>query len=77
MSTQSHSHSHSHAPGGSQKLPDIPWTENEGRLIWSLITEMEKPENFKVLLGKKDKKEVCLLKSIPVFISNTIPEYQW
>jgi hypothetical protein len=60
MSSQIDSHTPSSVPQGSQRLPDIPWAENDGSLIWSLITEMEKPENFKVLLGKKDKKEVCL-----------------
>ncbi|KAJ7740346.1 hypothetical protein B0H16DRAFT_1424231 [Mycena metata] len=38
-------------------LPDFPWTDNKSALISSLITEMEKPENSKVLFGKKEKGE--------------------
>ena len=40
------------------KIPDIPWTEINNSLIWSLLTKIEKPANYKVLLGKKDKDEV-------------------
>jgi hypothetical protein len=58
MATPEVSHTPAQAVAASNRLPDIPWTEDSGRLIWSLLTEMEKPENFKVLLGKKDKKEV-------------------
>ena len=58
MATPEVSHTPSQATTAPNRLPDIPWTEDNGRLIWSLLTEMEKPENFKVLLGKKDKKEV-------------------
>ena len=42
------------------KIPDILWTEDNNRLIWSLLTEIEKPANYKVLFGKKDKDEVNL-----------------
>jgi hypothetical protein len=40
------------------KIPDIPWTEDNNLLIWSLLNEIEKPANYKVLFGKKDKDEV-------------------
>jgi len=40
-------------------LPPIPWAENDAALTWSLIGELEKPENFKVLFGKRDNSEVC------------------
>jgi hypothetical protein len=46
---------------GSQakpRIPDIQWLEDNGKLIWALLTEMERKENCKVLLGKKDKNEV-------------------
>ncbi|KAF8056303.1 hypothetical protein FPV67DRAFT_1531959 [Lyophyllum atratum] len=38
-------------------IPSIAWQSNNGELIWNLITELEKPENFKVFCGKKDKDE--------------------
>jgi hypothetical protein len=41
-----------------KKLPEIPWAEDDNRLTWSLLTEIEKPANYKVLFGKKDKDEV-------------------
>ena len=34
-------------------LPKIPWTANGSALIWSLLSEIEKTENRKVLFGKK------------------------
>ena len=40
------------------KLVDIPWKEDSFKLIWALLTELEKPKNAKIFLGKKDKKEV-------------------
>jgi hypothetical protein len=39
-------------------LPDFPWTADKNKLVWDLITEMEKPDNSKVLFGKKEKGEV-------------------
>ena len=42
----------------STKVPAINWSANEGELISKLITELEKPENFKVFLGKKEKYDV-------------------
>src|ERR1700689_3882565 len=39
-------------------LPSISWTANDNHLTWSLLTEMEKYENFRVLFGKVDKEEV-------------------
>ncbi|KAF8054710.1 hypothetical protein FPV67DRAFT_1644943 [Lyophyllum atratum] len=38
-------------------IPSIAWQSNNGELIWNLITELERPENFKVFCGKKDKDE--------------------
>ena len=43
-----------------EKVPVINWSANEGELISKLITELEKPENFKVFLGKKDKYKVSV-----------------
>jgi hypothetical protein len=37
------------------KVLVINWSANKGELISKLITELKKPENFKVFLGKKDK----------------------
>ncbi|KAJ7577898.1 hypothetical protein C8J56DRAFT_737782, partial [Mycena floridula] len=34
-------------------LPDLDWSEDDGKLTWNLITQIEKPENFKVLFGTK------------------------
>ena len=42
------------------KIPDILWTKNSNWLIWSLLTEIKKPVNYKVLFRKKDKDEVNL-----------------
>jgi len=41
------------------KLPDIPWSEDDNKLVWAFITELERDENYKVLFGKKDVNEVC------------------
>lgn len=38
-----------------RRIPDIPWREDNGRLIWSLLAEIEKDENRHVFLGKADK----------------------
>ncbi|KAI0725004.1 hypothetical protein C8Q72DRAFT_935049 [Fomitopsis betulina] len=46
--------------GSSRKkssVPDIDWKANNGALLWQLIGELEKPENFRVLFGKRDKNE--------------------
>ena len=52
-------------PKTKKDVPTINWSGNDGELIWKLITELEKPENFKVFLGKKDKNEVHnILKSL-------------
>lgn len=40
------------------RIPAINWSANEGELISKLITELEKIENFRVFLGKKDKYDV-------------------
>ena len=47
------------------KIPDIPWTEHDNRLTWLLLTEIEKPVNYKVLFGKKDKDEVSQSSCFP------------
>ena len=41
-------------------LPSINWNADDSALLWSLISEMEKKDNSKVLFGKKEKNEVCL-----------------
>jgi hypothetical protein len=52
-------------PKTKENVPAINWSGNDGELIWKLIMELEKPQNFKVGLGKKDKNEVCnILKSL-------------
>ncbi|KIM50179.1 hypothetical protein SCLCIDRAFT_34571 [Scleroderma citrinum Foug A] len=38
-------------------LPKIPWSENSHAQVWSLIAEISKSVNYKVLYGKKDKNE--------------------
>lgn len=43
-----------------QKIPDIPWAENNNALNWAFLTELEKDANYKILFGKKDRTEVCL-----------------
>ena len=48
-------------PRSKSALPSINWTADDSALLWSLISEMEKKENTKVLFGKKEKNEVCLL----------------
>jgi len=47
--------------GKKIKVPllEIPWSENSHARVWSLIAEISKPANYKVLYGKKDKNEVC------------------
>jgi hypothetical protein len=40
------------------KIQDIPWGEDNDRLVWTFITECEKDINYKVLLGKKETTEV-------------------
>ncbi|KAJ7151178.1 hypothetical protein C8R46DRAFT_914372, partial [Mycena filopes] len=63
----------------SSNLPDFPWTVDKNKLIWDLIGEMEKPENSKVLFGKKapgentsGDKKVTVYKRIG---ENILPEY--
>ena len=41
------------------KLPDLPWGEDDDKLVWAFITELERDENYKVLFGKKNVNEVC------------------
>ena len=45
-------------PQKTSTLGLIPWGANSSFLIYQLLCEVEKPENFKVLFGKKDKHEV-------------------
>jgi hypothetical protein len=44
-------------PRKSSALGTIPWAANKSTLILQLLCEVEKTENFKVLFGKKDKRE--------------------
>ena len=40
------------------KIPDIPWAEDDLKLVLAFLTELEKLENYKVLFGKKNPGEV-------------------
>ena len=40
------------------KIPDIPWAEDDFKLISAFLTELEKPENYKVLFGKRNSGKV-------------------
>jgi hypothetical protein len=47
------------APKASKaKLPDIPWADDDFKLVSAFLTELEKTENYKVLFGKKTPGEV-------------------
>ena len=50
-------------------IPPIGWDANQQALTWALLNELEKKENFKVLFGKKDLKEVRV-PTHSTFISN-------
>lgn len=39
-------------------LPPIAWAADDSILIWKLLGELEKTENYKVLFGKKTQHEV-------------------
>ena len=39
-------------------IPDINWAANQSSLIWSLLAEIEKAENYRILYGKKESSEV-------------------
>jgi len=41
-------------------IAPIAWDADQQALTWALLNELEKYENFKVLFGKKDPKEVSL-----------------
>jgi hypothetical protein len=41
-------------------IPTIAWDADQQALTWALLIELEKKENFKVLFGKKDPKEVSV-----------------
>jgi hypothetical protein len=51
------------APKSHKKssMPSINWNADDSALVWSLISEMEKRDNAKVLFGKKEKNKVWLL----------------
>lgn len=40
------------------KLPEIPWAQDDHKLVWDFITQIEKDVNYKILFGKKDPSEV-------------------
>jgi hypothetical protein len=46
-------------------IPPLPWTAERSKLIWTLLTEIEKGENFKVLFGKRTKGKVSNWKICP------------
>ncbi|KAM6491159.1 hypothetical protein JOM56_013398 [Amanita muscaria] len=39
------------------KLPEIPWAQDDHKLVWDFITQLEKDVNYKILFGKKDPSE--------------------
>ena len=39
-------------------LKEIDWADNDYELVFALLDQLELPENFKVLFGKKDASEV-------------------
>ncbi|KAF9781530.1 hypothetical protein BJ322DRAFT_1022944 [Thelephora terrestris] len=43
---------------GKPTLEDIDWAKNKHELVFALLDQLERPENFKVLFGKKDPSEV-------------------
>jgi hypothetical protein len=45
-------------PALKPKIPDIPWGQDKSSLVWDLLAEIEKEENYRVLFGKKDVSEV-------------------
>ncbi|GLB43954.1 hypothetical protein LshimejAT787_1501380 [Lyophyllum shimeji] len=51
------------AKGKPQSLPSIYWSANDGALIWRLVEELEKYENYCILFGKVDKAEDSLQKN--------------
>lgn len=59
------------------KLAEIDWKGNNSLLISALLTELEKPENSKIFIGKADKKEVCLILASRGFFSLQSSEHQW
>ncbi|KAJ6557073.1 hypothetical protein DFH09DRAFT_1084424 [Mycena vulgaris] len=40
------------------KLPPLPWAANGGALTWTLLTCLQEKENFSVLFGKQDPKDI-------------------
>ena len=44
--------------GIKSSLPPIIWDADQHALTWALLNELEKKENFKILFGKRDSKEV-------------------
>jgi hypothetical protein len=53
-------------PSGLKRpKPDIPrqlpWSDNHDAKTYAFIAQMEEYENFKVLFGKADSSDVCLL----------------
>ena len=42
------------------RIPDINWSANKSSLIWALLAQIEKDENYRVLYGKKDVSEVSI-----------------
>lgn len=44
-------------------IPEINWSANNSSAVWTLLAEIEKSENYRVLYGKKDVAEVSF--SIP------------
>ena len=47
------------------RIPTINWSDE---LVWALLAELEKEENYRVLFGKKDPSEVSIC-----YIANGLP----
>jgi hypothetical protein len=56
------------APPGKQRLPDIKWGSDNGKLTWQLIKQIENKENHHVFLGKAEKTDVRRLSTCFLFL---------
>lgn len=59
------------------KLAEIDWKGNNSILISALLTELEKPENSKIFIGKAAKKDVCQIHFLSIIADHQLSEYQW
>ena len=54
------------AAGKAEKprIPEINWSADKSSAIWALLEHIEKPENYRVLYGKKTVGEVSIIFSL-------------